>query len=397
MWRCSHIDWINVDINMATLHVDVMLTVNPGLAGVVAFDTEIAEPDRDGGALRYRGVDIREIAGRVSFADVWGLLADGDFERGLPPAEPFPIPVHSGDIRVDVQAAVSMLAPHWGLRPLIDIGHDQARDDLARATVTTLSYVAQSARGSRLPAVPQRLVDTGRNATERFMIRWQGEPDPRRVAAIDRYWVCAAEHGMNASTFTARVVASTGADVPACLSAAVAALSGPLHGGAPSRALAMVEEVERGADPRAYVRKVLDSGQRLMGFGHAIYRAEDPRAMILREAARELGAPRYEVALELEKAALAELRERKPDRVLETNVEFWAAVVLDFAQVPSEMFTAMFTCARTAGWSAHILEQKRLGKLIRPSADYVGPAGRGAVTVPGYEEATKRYASTTRP
>ncbi|WP_433292152.1 citrate synthase 2 [Actinoplanes sp. CA-030573] len=369
-----------------------MLTVNPGLAGVVAFDTEIAEPDRDGGALRYRGVDIRELAGSVGFAEVWGLLADGDFAEGLPAAEPYPIPVHSGDIRVDVQAAVSMLAPHWGLRPLIDIDHDQARQDLARVSVMMLSYVAQSARGARRPAVPQRLVDGGRNATERFMIRWQGEPDPRHVAAIDRYWVCAAEHGMNASTFTARVVASTGADVPTCMSAAVAALSGPLHGGAPARALGMIEDVERGADPRAYVQGILNAGKRLMGFGHAIYRAEDPRAAILRETARELGAPRYEVALELEKAALAELRERKPDRVLETNVEYWAAVVLDFAQVPPAMLAAMFTCARTAGWSAHILEQKRLGKIIRPSADYVGPAHRPASELPGWEAATKRYA-----
>jgi len=369
-----------------------MLTVNPGLAGVVAFDTEIAEPDRAGGALRYRGVDIRELAGRVSFADVWGLLADGDFAQGLPAAEPYPIPVHSGDIRVDVQAAVSMLAPHWGLRPLIDIDDAQAREDLARVSVMMLSYVAQSARGPRMPAVPQRLVDAGRNATERFMIRWQGDPDPRHVAAIDRYWVCAAEHGMNASTFTARVVASTGADVPTCLSAAVAALSGPLHGGAPARALGMIEDVERGAEPRAYVKGILDSGKRLMGFGHAIYRAEDPRATILRQAARELGAARYEAALELEMAALAELRERKPDRVLETNVEYWAAVVLDFARVPSDMLAGMFTCARTAGWSAHILEQKRLGKLIRPSADYVGPDARPASELPGWETAVKRYA-----
>nr|WP_296075180.1 citrate synthase 2 [uncultured Actinoplanes sp.] len=367
-----------------------MLTVNPGLAGVVAFDTEIAEPDRDGGVLRYRGVDIRELAGTVSFADVWGLLADGDFREGLPAAEPFPLPVHSGDIRVDVQAAVSMLTPYWGLRPIIDIDDAQTRSDLARASVTMLSYVAQSARGARLPAVPQRIVDKGRTATERFMIRWQGEPDPRHVAAIDRYWVCAAEHGMNASTFTARVVASTGADVPACLSAAVAALSGPLHGGAPARALGMVQDVERSGDARAYVKKVLDSGNRLMGFGHAIYRAEDPRARILRDTARELGAPRYEVALELEKAALAELRERKPDRILETNVEYWAAIVLDFAQVPSEMLTALFTCARTAGWSAHILEQKRLGKIIRPSADYVGTPSRPAAALPGWEEALKR-------
>lgn len=367
-----------------------MLTVNPGLAGVVAFDTEIAEPDRDGGVLRYRGIDVRELVGQVSFGDVWGLLTDGDFGRRLPAAEPFPIPVHSGDIRVDVQAAVSMLAPSWGLRPLIDIDREQAREDLARASVMTLSHVAQSARGSRLPAVPQRRVDEGRSPTERFMIRWQGDPDPRHVAAIDRYWVCTAEHGMNASTFAARVVASTGADVPACLSAAVAALSGPLHGGAPARVLGQIEAVEAGADPRAYVKSLLDGGRRLMGFGHAVYRAEDPRAAVLRETARQLGAPRYEVARELEKAALAELRERKPDRILETNVEYWAAVVLDFAQVPAAMFTAMFTCARTAGWSAHILEQQRLGKIIRPSADYVGPGIRPAAEVAGWGDALKR-------
>jgi citrate synthase len=366
-----------------------MLTVKPGLADVVAFDTEIAEPDRDGGALRYRGINIEKLVGRTSFADIWGLLVDGTFADGLPAAEPFPLPVHSGNIRVDVQAAIAMMTPYWGLRELIDIDERQAREDLARTSVMMLSFVAQAARGARLPAVPQRRVEAGRTITERFMIRWHGEPDPRQVEAIDRYWICAAEHGMNASTFTARVVASTGADVAACLSAAVAALSGPLHGGAPARALSMVEAVEHSGDARAYVKKVLDSGQRLMGFGHAIYRAEDPRARILRAAAQELRAPRYEVARELEKAALAELRERKPDRVLETNVEFWAAIMLDFADVPADLFTAMFTCARTAGWSSHILEQKRLGKIIRPSADYVGPADRDPSTVAGWDRLTR--------
>jgi citrate synthase len=380
-------------LTRCSLGIDIegMLTVNPGLAGVVAFDTEIAEPDRDGGSLRYRGINVEKLVGRVSFGDVWGLLVNGGFEHGLPPAEPFPLPVHSGDIRVDVQAATAMMAPYWGLRPLIDIDEAQAREDLARTSVMMLSFVAQAARGPQLPAVPQRRVESGRTSTERFMIRWHGDPDPAQVEAIDRYWICAAEHGMNASTFTGRVVASTGADVAASLSAAVAALSGPLHGGAPARALGMVEAVEKSGDARAYVKKVLDSGQRLMGFGHPIYRAEDPRARILRAAAKELKAPRYEVALDLEQAALAELRERKPDRVLETNVEYWAAIILDFAQVPASMFTAMFTCARTAGWSAHILEQKRLGKIIRPSADYVGPTAREPSDLAGWETATKRH------
>jgi citrate synthase len=137
--------------------------------------------------------------------------------------------------------------------------------------------------------------------------------------------------------------------------------------------LTMIEGVERTGDADAYVKGLLDKGERLMGFGHRVYRAEDPRARVLRRTARELGAPRFEIAEALEKAALAELHARRPDRVLATNVEFWAAIVLDFAEVPAHMFTSMFTCARTAGWSAHILEQKRTGRLVRPSARYIGP------------------------
>ncbi len=232
------------------------------------------------------------------------------------------------------------------------------------------------------------MVDQGRTLAERFLIRWKGEPDPAHVKAIDAYWSSAAEHGMNASTFTARVITSTGADVAAAFSGAIGAMSGPLHGGAPSRVLGMIEEVEkRDGDATGYVKELLDNGERLMGFGHRVYRAEDPRARVLRRTARELDAPRYEVAEALEKAALAELRERRPDRVLETNVEFWAAIVLDFAEVPANMFTSMFTCARTGGWSAHILEQKRTGRLIRPSAIYSGPAPRPADSVEGWNAA----------
>jgi citrate synthase len=357
----------------------------PGLEGVIAFESEIAEPDKEGSALRYRGVDIEDLVGRVSFGNVWGLLVDDEFNPGLPPAEKFPLPVHSGDVRVDVQSAIAMLAPAWGFKPLLDIDDAEARSNLARASVMVLSYLAQSARGISATPVPESEIDKAHTVVERMMIRWRGEPDPLHVRAIDAYFVSAAEHGMNASTFTSRVIASTGADVAAALSGAIGAMSGPLHGGAPSRVLGMIEDVERVGDARKYVKDLMDRGERLMGFGHRVYRAEDPRARTLRRTAKELGAPRYDVALELEKAALAELHERHPERVLETNVEFWAAIVLDFAEVPGPLFTSMFTAARTAGWSAHILEQKRTGRLIRPSARYIGKAPRKPEDVQGWD------------
>jgi citrate synthase len=360
-----------------------LIEVPSGLEGVIAFDTSIAEPDKEGGALRYRGVDIEELVGHVPFEKVWGLLVDGSFDPGMPPAEPHPLAVRTADPRADLQAALAMLAPEWGLQALIDITDEEARDDLARVSVMALSFVAQSARGVGRPPVPQREVDKATSIPERFLIRWRGEADPKHVKAIDAYWISAAEHGMNASTFTTRVVASTGADVAAALSAGVGALSGPLHGGAPSRVLSMLDEVAAEGDAERWVKRALDSGQRLMGFGHRVYRAEDPRARVLRRTAAEIGAPRLEVAEQLEQAALAELKARKPDRVLATNVEFWSAVVLDYADVPPELFTPMFSCARVAGWAAHILEQKRDGRLIRPTARYIGPSPRAADSVNG--------------
>src|ERR671920_178848 len=300
------------------MSVTTMSEVQSGLEGVVAFATEIAEPDKEGGALRYRGVDIEELVGSVPFEKVWGLLVDGTFDPGMPPAEPHPLAVRTADPRADLQAALAMLAPEWGLRALIDVSDQEARDDLARVSVMALSFVAQPPRGVGRPTIPQAEVDKATSIPERFLIRWRGEADPKHVKAIDAYWISAAEHGMNASTFTARVIASTGADAAAALSGAVGALSGPLHGGAPSRVLKMLDEVEQ-------------SG--------------------------------------------------KPDRVLATNVEFWSAVVLDYADIPPELFTPMFACARVAGWSAHILEQKREGRLIRPTAAYVGPAPRSPADI----------------
>ena len=357
--------------------------VQSGLEGVVAFATEIAEPDKEGGALRYRGVDIEDLVGKVPFEKVWGLLVDGSFEPGLPPAIPHPLTVRTGDPRVDLQAAVAMLATEWGLQAVIDIDDEQARADLARVSVMALSFVAQSARGVGHPPVPQTEIDKAKSIPERFLVRWRGEADPRHVKAIDAYWIAAAEHGMNASTFTARVITSTGADVAAALSGAVGALSGPLHGGAPSRVLAMLEEVEERGDAEGWVKDALDQGERLMGFGHRVYRAEDPRARVLRRTAKEIGAPRVEAAEALEKAALAELQARKPDRVLATNVEFWSAVVLDSADVPPDLFTPLFSCARVGGWAAHIMEQKHEGRLIRPTAKYVGAGERPVSEVDG--------------
>jgi citrate synthase len=347
----------------------------PGLEGVIAFETEIAEPDREGSALRYRGVDVEELVGRYPFEQVWGLLVDGELEPGMPRAERIELRDPSGSVMADLQAGLATLGPKWGLSQLVDISAQDARDDLARLSAAALSIVAQAARGDLAP-VPEADVEAGEIAAARFLLRWRGEADPSHVTAIDTYWVTAAEHGLNSSTFCARITASTGADCAAVLSSAVGALSGPLHGGAPTRVLKMLDEVEAAGDADLYVRELLGRGERIMGFGHRIYRAEDPRARILRRTARELGSPRVEVAEELERAALEALREKSPDRVLETNVEFWAAVVLEIADVPPPMYPAMFACARVAGWSAHVVEQKRTGRLIRPSARYIGPPPR---------------------
>ncbi len=354
----------------------------PGLEGVVAFHTAIAEPDRDGGSLRYRGVDIDDLVGSVGFEDVWALLVDDEFGAQLP-VDTSPPAFRSGDVRVDVQASLPLLAPARGFGPLLDITDEQARDQLAQTTSAVLSYAAHSARGDQ-PAVPAKRIAQCTTVVERFLTTWLGEPSPEQVQAIDAYWVSAAEHGMNASTFTGRVVASTGADVPACFTGAVGSMSGPLHGGAPARVLPMVQEVESTGDAFGLVNGILDRKERLMGFGHRVYRAEDPRARVLRRTCRELNAPRYEAAAALEQAALAILRDRRPDRAIETNVEFWAAVILDFAGVPAAMMPAMFTCARTAGWSAHILEQKRLGRIVRPSAIYDGHPPRKPELVDGF-------------
>ena len=346
---------------------------SPGLAGVVAFETEIAEPDREGGSLRYRGVDIEELVGRVPFEQVWGLLVDESLEPGLP-ASYCELPIRTGGYMSDLQAGLAVLGGRWGFKQLIDIDAEQAKEDLRRLSAAALSLVAQSARGDQ-PPVPEDVVMQGETAAERFLLTWRGEVDERHAKAIDTYWICTAEHGLNASTFTARIIASTASDCAAALSGAVGALAGPLHGGAPARVLPMLDAVAELGDAEKWVRDALARKERIMGFGHRVYRAEDPRSRLLRRTAKELGSPRVEVAEALEKAAHEAIAERHPDHSY-TNVEFWSAVVLDVAEVPPQLAPAMFACSRTAGWSAHILEQKRLGVLVRPAAKYVGPGAR---------------------
>jgi citrate synthase len=360
-----------------------MSDFKPGLEGVVAFETEIAEPDREGGALRYRGVDIEELVGTYRFEQVWGLLVDESFSPGLPAAEPYEGGGLTGNTPADLQAVTARLGAEWGVKKLIDISDDEAREDLRRLSAQFISIAAQSARiadGESDRIAPQT-VSQGETTAERFFLEWRGEAEPKHVQALDTYWICTCEHGLNASTFVARITASTGSDCAAALSSAVGALSGPLHGGAPARVLPMLDAAAESGDPESYVQGLIERGERLMGFGHRVYRAEDPRARLLKKTAKELGAPRYDVAEKLEAAALEALRKKSPDRPLETNVEFWSAVVLDVAGIPPELAPAMFACSRTAGWSAHILEQKKLSRLVRPPAHYADPGARPASSI----------------
>jgi citrate synthase len=350
----------------------------PGLEGVVAVETEIAEPDREGGALRYRGVDIEELVGHVPYEKVWGLLVDESLEPGMPEPDPYEPVDLTDNAPADAQAEIARLSGVWSLGKLTEIDDAHARDDLGRLSAQVMAIVARSARAADGHAEPvsDDVVAAGSTAAEKFLLRWHGTADPRHVTAIDTYWICTAEHGLNASTFTARIAASTGADAGAAMSAAIGTLSGPLHGGAPAHVIPMVDEAAASGDYERYVEDLLTRGDRIMGFGHRVYRAEDPRARLLRRTAEELGSPRVEAAKSFEEAALAALQKRHPERVLATNVEYWAAVVLDVADIPAKLTPAMFACARVAGWSAHILEQKRVARLIRPSASYTGPGPR---------------------
>ncbi|MEU4931114.1 citrate synthase/methylcitrate synthase [Streptomyces yokosukanensis] len=369
-----------------------------GLAGVVVTETEIGDVRGREGFYHYRQYSAVELAQTRGFEDVWHLLVHGTLPdaprraaftaetsalRRLPEEVRAALPAIASASRLSgplsgLRTALSLLGSARELRPVYDIDPDRRRADtvaVCAAVPTLLTALYRLGQGLD-PVEPRE--DLPYAANYLYMLDGR-EPDPRRARAVEQYLISTIDHGFNASTFTARVIASTGADVAACLTGAVGALSGPLHGGAPSRALDTLDAIGTPDRIDAWIRERVLAGERIMGFGHAVYRTEDPRSRMLREIALGFGGPRVDFAVEVERRVEAILTELKPGRELHTNVEFYAGVVMELCGLPREMFTPTFAAARVVGWSANILEQAADSKIIRPVARYVGPEPAAAV------------------
>ncbi len=369
------------------------LVAPPGLAGVIVATTGLSDVRGAEGFYHYRQYDAVELARSCTIEEVWHLLLRGSlpnaaelaaFRGAVSEAQRLPRGVQA---QLDAVAAATPAgtAPLTGLRtalsalggaldlqPVWDLSDEERERDAVRvaAQVPVLTAAAYRRSQGLEPLAPR--ADLGHTANHLWMTTGV-EPTPEHVRALERYLCLTVDHGFNASTFTARVVASTGADVAACVVAALGALSGPLHGGAPSRALDALDEIGTPENARPWADEQLAAGRRIMGFGHAIYRGKDPRSELLKETAQGLGGPLAELAVAAEAAIDAALDAGRPDRTLRANVEFYAGVVMTECGVPREMFTPTFAVSRAMGWSAHILEQARDRKIIRPSARYAGP------------------------
>lgn len=365
-----------------------MPTAPPGLEGLSVADTSVGDVRGREGFFHYRQHDATELARSRGFDDVWALLVDGELPddvaarrfadhvaaaRSLPDAVVTALPAiarASGPDRLGaLRTALSLLASARGLSPWDPADPGRLRDDAVTIAAAVPVLVAALARAGEVawPAYASTAAGYLAAVTGR-------EPPVAHVTALERYLVVTADHGFNASTFTARTVTSTRADLGAAVVAALGALSGPLHGGAPSRALGLLRAIGRPEDAEDHVRALVRRGERVMGFGHRIYRTEDPRAALLRETALGLGGPTVELAVEVERSVEQVLAEEKPDRELHVNVEFHAAVVLDAIGLPPDLFTPTFAVSRVVGWTAHVLEQAAANRLVRPSSRYVGPA-----------------------
>ena len=373
--------------------------IPPGLKGVEVTRTEIGDVRGLEGFYHYRQYAAVELAEKRSLEDVWQLLLDGSLpvdraaseefaasvraNRALPTGVSAELPgtvaaSSSADDLVGLnplsclRTGLSLVGSAWGLQPIWDLDAAGLRRDLIRVSAVTPTIVAAVHRLSRgLDPIPP---DPELPHAANYLYMVTGErPDRELARALEQYLILTVDHGFNSSTFTARVIASTGADVAAAVVGAIGALSGPLHGGAPSRALETIHAIGSPERAEEYIRGLLSRGQRIMGFGHAVYRTEDPRSAMLSGVAQRIGGGLVDLAVQVEKTVLEVLAETKPERPLYTNVEYYAGVVMDRCGLPEDMFTATFAVSRVIGWCANIAEQARERKLIRPSARYVGP------------------------
>ncbi|REJ73444.1 MAG: citrate synthase [Acidobacteria bacterium] len=361
-----------------------------GLDDVVAADTALSAVDGEAGELLIAGYPVDEIAPSASFEQTVHLLLHGRPPEAAEEAE-----------RVRARLADLRELPDWSLEVLAAAPRDTPSVELVAALIATLerdaeperlvcqltTIVAAAARHRAGDSPLQPRVDLGHSANFLYMLSGS-EPTAARVRALDTYWNTVVDHGLNASTFTVRIVASTGSDRVAALLAGLGALQGPLHGGAPGGVLDLLDELDGERDLHAALRAKLDRGERLMGFGHRIYRTRDPRADVLRGATERLrrlegsDGDLFDFAGRVEQAALELLRERWPQRVLDTNVEFYTALLLRGLGLEANLFTAMFAAGRCAGWMAHFAEQQEVGRLVRPQSRFCGERRHWCSTEP---------------
>ena len=363
--------------------------VPAGLEGVVVAETTIGDVRGQEGFFHYRQYSAVDLAETRSLEDVWHLFFRGELpdaaasaafadevrrRRAMPPGLATLLPALSRrGAPLDVlRTAVSVLGSELGWRPTHDIDADELYDQAVGlcAVVPTILAAAHRLRSGQEPVEPRD--DLGFAANYLYMLT-AAEPSRLHARAIEQYMILTIDHGFNASTFTARVVTSTGADLGAAIVAAIGALSGPLHGGAPSRALDMLDAIGTPERADAHIRAAVERGERIMGFGHRVYKTDDPRSLLLRSVTERLGGPLVEFSQSVERTTVDVLAELKPGRQLYTNVEFYAGVVMHTCGIPREMFTPTFAAGRTIGWCTHVMEQASHNRLIRPAARYVGP------------------------
>lgn len=369
-----------------------MLEAPKGLEGVVVAETAVGDVRGQEGFYHYREYNAVELARKKSLEEVWYLLYNGrlpernelgDFVARVKEMRQIPRPVKKllpdiakaapGFAPLDaMRTAYSLLAYSLGFKSWMDVDLDTLRDNAMQTSAVMPTLIMALYRLSRGldPIDPNPYLPYSAN----YLYMLTGEvPDPDHARAIEQYLILTTDHGFNSSTFTGRVITSTGADLGSAVVGAIGALSGPLHGGAPSRALDMLEAIGSPDKADAWIRERIAQGDKIMGFGHRVYKTDDPRSLLLREIAVRLGGDRADFATRVEQTVVDVLRELKPGRHLYANVEFYAGVVMESCGIPPELFTPTFTSSRVIGWTAHILEQAADNRLIRPSAHYHGP------------------------